>query len=289
MENRNKPLLLRSFGHVRGATSAKRGHMSPLNESGGEHGKPRSRILCVDHHPLIRSAVADLLLDQPDLLFAGEAADPGGALKLIERVQPDLVITGLIFPEATGFDLIKDIQINHPNLALLVYSSMESPAYAEHCLRLGAKGYVCKSTSVTELLSAIRDVLKGHLYLAAEDSRRLISRVVEGNKHSKGKKHDRLSACEFEVLHLIGQGLTNSQIAAVLHRSIKTVETYRCRIKEKLGLKHGIELAQFAFSYLNTAQASTTPQHPHSAIAPPQPSSNPKVPCTADESNISPG
>ena len=211
-----------------------------------------STIVAIDGQPLVRWAIKQLIASDQSLHFAGEAQTIHQAMALVERVRPTLSIVGLDYADGTGFGLIRELRSNHPKMPTLVYATLEATMYAEHCLGLGARGYVSSSQSTDEMLDAIRQLLAGHLYLRSDRHRDVLSRVVSSGHDLASPLTARLSTGEIEVFHLVGSGLTNQEIASRLHRSVKTIETYRARIKSKLGLGNSVELAQFALRCLNS-------------------------------------
>jgi DNA-binding NarL/FixJ family response regulator len=201
----------------------------------------------VDDHPVVREGLAAQILGQPDLEVCGEAEDVAGALALLDTARPDVAIVDLSLKTGNGIDLIKRIKAHGDSVRIVVWSMYPKALYAERALRAGAMGYVHKGRATREIIEAIRSVLAGRVFLSAELSGQLLGRLVGG----AGKKVDRsaveaLSDREMEAFELMGQGLTTQQIAERMHVSPKTVETYRARIKDKLGLSNITEVIQRA-------------------------------------------
>jgi DNA-binding NarL/FixJ family response regulator len=207
------------------------------------------RILIVDDHPVVREGLAMQISTQPDLEVCGEAEDVAGALVLLASAQPDLAIIDISLKKGNGIDLIGRVKDRHPAVRILVWSMYPENLYAERALRAGAQGYLHKGRATNQLLAAIRAVLAGKVYVSEELASGLLQRVVGGQKLERSPI-DRLSNRELEAFEAIGQGLTTERIAAVMNVSPKTVETYRARIKEKLGLNNVTELVQRAAQWV---------------------------------------
>jgi DNA-binding NarL/FixJ family response regulator len=210
-----------------------------------------ARILIVDDHPVVREGLTMQIQAQPDLAICGEAEDIGGALALAETTKPDVVIVDISLKSGNGLDLIKRLKARDESIRILVWSMYQESLYAERALRAGALGYVHKGRATREIIEAIRSVLAGQVFLSPELSAKLLGRLVGGT----GKPVDRaaiesLSDRELETFEWIGHGLTTMQVAEKMHLSPKTVETYRARIKEKLGLTNMTEVIQRAAQWI---------------------------------------
>ncbi len=204
---------------------------------------PPRRVLIVDDHPGVREGLALQLATQPDLAVCGEAEDVPAALALLAADPPDVAIVDISLRSGNGLDLIRRIRQRHPAVAVLVWSMYPENLYAERALRAGAHGYLHKGRATRHVLDALRAVLAGRVYVSGEMADELLARVVAG-KPADRSPIDTLSDRELEAFELIGHGLTTEAIAARMHVSPKTVETYRARIKEKLGLSNLVELIQ---------------------------------------------
>jgi DNA-binding NarL/FixJ family response regulator len=210
---------------------------------------PRKKILIVDDHPVVREGLAMHIAQQPDLEVCGEAEDVPGALALLKSTQPDLAIIDISLKQGNGIDLISSLKERHPTTRVLVWSMYKENLYAERALRAGAQGYLHKGRATSQLLDAIRAVLAGKVYVSEELANNLLYRVV-GGKTVERSPMELLSNRELEAFELIGQGQTTEKIAALMNVSPKTVETYRARIKEKLGLSNVTELVQRAAQWV---------------------------------------
>jgi len=224
--------------------------MARANEE--KHGsRTAANILLVDDHPMVRERLAQIINLETDLRVCGEASDHGEALDAIASGKPDLVISDLKLRQSHGLDLIKDIRVLHPRLAMLVVSMHDESLYAERVLRAGARGYITKQEATKDILVAIRRILAGDIYLSEAESARIASRLV-GDRFPAASPMDKLTDRELRVFELIGQGNSVRQIADELHLDAKTVETYRMRIKTKLDLKDANEVLQHAIRWNHT-------------------------------------
>jgi DNA-binding NarL/FixJ family response regulator len=198
-------------------------------------------VFVVDDHPVFRAGLAATVNLEPDLRVCGEAADAGAALTLLANAKADLVLVDMSLPGKSGLELLKDIRVLYPQLPVLMISMHEETVYAERIIRAGGRGYVMKQEGPDKIIQAIRSVLSGHVAV----SERMASHLVQslsGTKIGVAGLTDR----EFEIYRLIGQGKEPHLIAEALHLSIKTVDTHRGHIKDKLGLKNATELIHHA-------------------------------------------
>ena len=211
-----------------------------------------ARLLIVDDHPLMRRGLAQLLSLEPDLAVRAQAGSSEEALALLHAQPFELVIADVSLSGVSGLDLLKDIKALWPQLPVLMLSMHDEMLYAERMLRAGARGYVSKQASAESILAAIRRVLSGQIYVSEEVSGRILGQLVDGepNGSSKDSVVNLLSNRELEVLQFIGRGRGTREIAAEMHVSVKTVETYRAHIKEKLKLRTAPELMRFAVDWV---------------------------------------
>jgi DNA-binding NarL/FixJ family response regulator len=210
------------------------------------------RIFIVDDQPVFREGLQHLINREADLAVCGEADEARAALAEIERVKPDLVLVDIGLPGRTGLELIKDLRVIHPELALLVVSMQDELLYAERVLRAGGRGYITKHAGAQELMKAIRRVLDGHLYVSDAISEMALKSLPGRRSRASGAVLDELTDREFEVFQLLGQGLTTREIGERLHMSGKTVETHRLHIRAKLDLRSGPELIKVAVRWVGT-------------------------------------
>jgi DNA-binding NarL/FixJ family response regulator len=209
-------------------------------------GVPRkSKVFLVDDHPILRQGLTKLINDQPDLMICGEAEGPPSALEGIGHTKPDLVLLDLSLAGGDGMELCKQLQERHQGLPVLIISMHDESLYAERCLRAGAMGYVMKQEPPDKVMSAIRKVLTGNIYLSEAMSAKLL-RNLAGARHADVSPLERLSDRELEIFRLIGKGHSVRSIAEELFLSPKTVEAHKEHIKQKLNLKTSNELLQYA-------------------------------------------
>lgn len=211
-----------------------------------------TRIVLVDDHPMIRERLVELIEREPDLEVCGEAEDRHEALELIAATRPGLAIVDLTLKSSLGIELIKDLQALHPEVKVLVVSMQDEMTYAERCIHAGASGYITKQHASRHVMQAIRSVLGGCLYLSEEVKGHLVSRSI-GRRAPGGAALEvsMLTDRELQVFELIGKGSSTRHIAELLLLDVKTIETYRARIKEKLRLKDGPELLQRAIAWVH--------------------------------------
>jgi DNA-binding NarL/FixJ family response regulator len=211
--------------------------------------KKRARILIVDDHPAVREALASRIGRQADLTVCGEAADMSEALRLVAETQPDLAVIDISLKTSNGIDLIKRIKDRSDSVRMLVWSMHGESLYAERSLRAGALGYINKDQATDKIIEAIRRVLEGKVYLSDAMAEKMLHRAVGGDEVTR-LPLETLADRELEVFRLIGQGVKTAEIAKRLTLSVKTVETYRDRIRQKLSLSDGTELAHYATQWM---------------------------------------
>ncbi len=202
------------------------------------------RIFLVDDHPLVREWLEQLLRGEPGFEVVGQAEDAAGALAAMRASPPHIAIVDLTLRSGTGLDLIKDLRAQLPAVQVIVLSMHEELAQVERALRAGAAGYVMKRESTTRIVEAIRTVRSGNVYANPEVLARLAERMV-GRRQTTGSV-DALSDRELEVFRRMGEGHATKRIATDLGVSMKTVQEYQARIKDKLGLADAAELMRAA-------------------------------------------
>jgi DNA-binding NarL/FixJ family response regulator len=213
--------------------------------------KKRARVLVVDDHPAVREALAIRIGRQRDLEVYGEAADMSEALHLIADHPPDVAVVDISLKTGNGIDLIKRIKDRNDKVRILVWSMHSESLYAERALRAGALGYITKDQDTDRIVEAIRRVLEGKVWLSEAMTERMLHRAVGGARQEATRSPlDVLADRELEVFRLIGEGVKTTDIAERLHLSVKTIETYRDRIRQKLDLSNGTELAHYATQWV---------------------------------------
>jgi len=222
-----------------------------LAAGGNEKRAPaRRRILVVDDHPMTRLGVAISIRAEPDLEVCGEAGNARAALAAVTSDPPDLVLLDLCLDGRNGLELMKDLHILHPEVPVLVFSMYSETLFAERVLRAGARGYVMKGEGAEKLLHAIREVLRGRVYLSLAMLDHAVSRFAADPAAFRAGRFAALTDRELEIFEHIGQGLTTRQISEQLRLGTSTVETHRANIKGKLGLRTVPELARAAVEWV---------------------------------------
>jgi DNA-binding NarL/FixJ family response regulator len=207
----------------------------------------KARILIVDDHPIVRQALGQLINESEDLIFAGEAADAPGALACIGTIQPALAMIDISLKGISGIELTKQIVAQYPNLPVLILSVHDEPIYVERALQVGAKGYLVKSEATTQsVLNAIRQVLRGFIYLSEETRKSTVAKDGLAQAGINTETLTALSEREMEVFQIIAQGYTTREIANELNVSVKTIESHYANIKNKFQLKNSHELIRHA-------------------------------------------
>lgn len=206
----------------------------------------KTRIFIVDDHPLVREWLSALLRQQPDLALAGESDNATPALAAMLADPPDVAIIDLSLKDSSGLDLIKDLTEHLPGTQAIVLSMHDEVFYAERALRAGARGYVTKQEATERILEAIRTVQSGRIYASPTLLAQLTERMVGRAGHAPAGGVETLSDRELDVFRRLGSGQTTRQVADQLNLSIKTVQAYCARIKEKLNLATGAELVREA-------------------------------------------
>jgi two-component system response regulator NreC len=209
---------------------------------------PEIRILLVDDHAVLRAGLHMLLNAQPDLQVVGEAGDAEEAMLMIERLRPDIILLDLTLPRLDGIAALPLIRKLAPATKVLVLTMHDDESYLRQALRAGAAGYVLKKAADAELIAAVHTVMRGDLYVHPSLTRALLEDLLPTSP-SSGDPWDTLSEREHEVLVLVARGHTSAEIGDQLGLSPKTVETYRARGMEKLGLRTRAALVQFALAH----------------------------------------
>jgi DNA-binding NarL/FixJ family response regulator len=212
------------------------------------------RIVIVDDHPLFRHGLSQLINSNSDYLVCGEASGTPEGLSVIRKLKPDLVIVDLGLQGPNGIELTKSLRTEFPKLPVLILSMHDEPTYAVRSLRAGANGYVTKQEALGSVLSALREVIGGRMYLSPAMASKVISDVVTTKAVPGGSPIDQLTDRELEILERIGKGEEVKSIAKALNLSPKTVETHRAHIKEKLKLRNARQVARFAVQWASARE-----------------------------------
>ena len=205
-------------------------------------GRRPYRVVIVDDHPVVRLGLRQLLGNEPDLELCGEAEGAAEALSVIEETRPDLVVIDISLKNGSGLSLVKQITAQDRTVKTLVSSMHDEALFAERALRAGAMGFINKEEAIDQMVSAMRKVLSGSVYLSPSMTDRILQSIARGELDAGKVTLEELSDRELEVFELIGKGLTTRQAADHLNLSVKTIETYRENIKTKLNLENNNEL-----------------------------------------------
>ena len=209
----------------------------------------KTQVLIVDDHPVVRDGLITIINHERDMNVCGEAEDAHQALKAVAELKPDVVVVDISLKNSDGIELTKSIKAEHPKLSVIVLSVHDESVYAERALLAGAKAYLMKDAVSENIVRAIRTVLGGEIYVSSTISKMFLHRIAGDRTGTTKTPIENLSDREFEIFRLIGDGLKASQIAKKLHLSVKTIETYRGRLKEKLNLDCASELLQYAIKW----------------------------------------
>jgi len=218
----------------------------------------KRRVLVVDDHPVFRHGISALINAEADLAVCGEGSSSATALDAMRTLKPDVALLDISLPGTNGIELIKLMKAEEPKLPLLMLSMHDESLYALRALRAGALGYVMKAEALTHVLDALRKVLKGEVYVSPRLSERLIFQAIQSVDGGMGSPVDKLSDRELEVLELLGRGFGTKEIASELHLSVKTIETHRAHIKEKLGFRDAGEMVRFAIDWVAQEKSNET-------------------------------
>jgi DNA-binding NarL/FixJ family response regulator len=218
--------------------------------------KSKRTVFVIDDHPIVRDGLTQLINREPDLTVCGTAEDIYEALKAMQTLKPDIALADISLKGADGIELIKNLKIRMPALPVLVLSIHDESIYAPRALRAGARGFIMKQEATENVLLALRRVLSGEIYLSKRMANKMLQQFVGAPGTAQKFSIDRLSDRELEVFRLIGQGHGTRRIAEELRLSVKTVESYREHIKEKMTLSDASELVQHAIQWLQREKST---------------------------------
>lgn len=224
--------------------------INPETEVTEESDDKKKRALIVDDHPIFRLGLAGLISEQSHLEVCGQADSAPIALDAMRRLKPDLVLLDLSLRGTNGIELIKLMKAEEPDLPILVISMHDEAVFGLRALKAGALGYVMKAEAMNHVAEAISKVLQGKIYVSVKFGESLIFKAVQSMDAGAGSAIDALSDRELEVLQLLGKGHSTRSIAETLHLSVKTIETHRAHIKEKLGFHDSEDMVKFAINWV---------------------------------------
>lgn len=212
---------------------------------------PMKRVVIVEDHPMVRERLSGLIRKEAGMEVCAEAEDADRGVALVEQFAPDLAIVDITLNGSSGLELIKRLRTLSLNTPVLILSMHDEAVYARRALRAGASGYIMKSSSSAEIIEAVQKVLAGDIYLSPAMTTNMLRILTPaGAKNQAAHPLDCLTDREIRVLELIGQGHNSHAIGETLKISVKVVDTYRTRIKEKLNFKNTFELQHFAIKWL---------------------------------------
>jgi two-component system, NarL family, response regulator NreC len=210
----------------------------------------KSKIMLVDDHAIVLHGLTQLINSADDLEVTLQSDSAENALLLLKASDPpDMLVTDISLPGLSGIDLTKQLSSLMPNLPILVLSMHDEMVHGERAFRAGAKGYLTKQEATDKVVIAIRKILNGEEYLSERMQSLLLKQVRSKQKTGIVSVLAGLTDREYEIFRLIGMGMTSSEIAAKLSRSVKTIEAHRANLKQKLGLRNAVELNRFASTY----------------------------------------
>ena len=221
-------------------------NLAPVKDSGATASK---KVFIVEDHPVFREGLVQIINGEGDLMVCGEAGDAEQALRSIPGLKPDLVLVDISLPGKSGLELIKELRARSGGVKLLVLSMHDEALYAERVLRAGARCYVMKKETTKKIISAIQHVLQGKLWVSDQMTAAFAEKFVGGQQGASESLIEHLSDRELEVFNLLGRGLETRKVAETLNVSIKTVQAYCARIKEKLKLANATELLRAAMHW----------------------------------------
>ena len=220
-----------------------------MNLGSSETVPQKSRVFLVDDHPLVRDGLANLLDAQDDLMVCGEAEDSIQAINRIRKARPHVALIDISLKNESGLELLKQLRSQFPHVALIVLSMHDEALYAERALRAGARGYVMKREASKNVLASIRRVLEGGVYVSGRVTSKMAKVLSSSGETASSSPVERLSDRELEIFRLLGQGRTTAQIASDLNLSVKTIQAYCARAKEKFGVTTLVDLLRAAIRW----------------------------------------
>ena len=223
-------------------------------ESRSSTASNKRKVFIVDDHPIIRDGLTALINHQSDLCVCGQTAQARQALNVISELKPDVAIVDITLEDSDGIELTKNIKAKYPKLPVIVLSMHDEAIYAERALHAGARAYLMKNTVSDKIITAIHTVLAGEIYVSDTMAKKLLRKLAGNHVDAINVSVDNLADREFEVFRWIGQGNKPSRIAKRMHISVKTIETYIARIREKLNLADSAELLEYAIKWTSSSE-----------------------------------
>lgn len=210
------------------------------------------RLFLVDHHPIVRMGLAALIADHPRLELCGETRSGREALHLIGSARPSLVIADIALPDMNGLELVKELQVLHPQLPILIFSAHDEMLYAERVIKAGGRGYLPKHADFETIEHAIMHTAAGNVFLSQTMANQLLRSIAINGHRPENPKLESLSDRELEVYELIGRGKSTHEIADQLCICVRTVEAHRTHIREKLKLANAADVIRNAVLWVES-------------------------------------
>lgn len=223
---------------------------------------PSIKVMMIDDHTLVRAGLKALIARQPDMEVIAEAASADDAVEALRQHTPDVCTVDLSLPDISGTALIKQIHARQPECRVLVVSMHDEATHGTRAFRAGALGYVCKHEGSAQVIEAIRKVAAGEVYMTPQMQKLSLNALLSGQSDAGESEVGVLTDREHEILQLIGMGLSGSEIAARLHRSVKTIDVHRQNLKQKLRLTSTANLTIFAARWVQQQLEETIPGRP---------------------------
>ena len=221
--------------------------------------KNATRVLIIDDHPLLRQGIGKLIEAENDFTVCGEADEARKAVAALAECKPDVVVLDVSLKGASGIEALKNLKTHSPTTKVLIFSMHDEKVYAPRALRAGASGYLMKQESPEKVLTALRKIVRGETYLSDEMANRMLSQLAAG-RTGIASPMETLSDRELEVFTLMGQGNSTREISEKLGLSIKTIESHRAHIKEKLNIQTATELLRSAVDWVRNESAAGAEQ-----------------------------
>lgn len=221
-----------------------------------ESHSPKCRVAIVDDHSIVRDGLLRLMSFEDGMEVCWTSANFDDAVDHLRAQVPDVLVTDISLPTRSGLDLVKHVKSHHPECRVLVLSVHDEALYADRAFRAGAEGYIMKDEASENIVRAIYGIHKGGLYMSPTMQRLVLHHFVNSAGESRKSRLSSLTDREYEVLRMIGMGLSTKQIAEQLKRSTKTIDTHRFNLKEKLGMGTMTELTVFAAQWVEGEAAA---------------------------------
>ncbi len=213
------------------------------------------KILIVEDHPLMQKGIQMTLESEMDFEVIDMVSSAEEAMKSVGKVKPDLAIIDISLPDMSGIELIKFFRTHEPDLRMLVVSRHDEELFAERSIRAGARGYIMKMQAGEQIVSAVRKIMNGGIFLSDSMSNKMLMGMASGAENQVMSPYERLSDRELEVFRMTGRGLTTKEISEKLRVSSKTVDSYKARIREKLNIDNSSNLLKEAVQWVREKES----------------------------------